>query len=371
MSSNKRIIFLDIMRAFAVLMMVQGHTTDALLANSYRTYDSVFFTLWENMRGFTAPIFMFTSGTVFTYLFKLNKLPFKENPRVVKGFKRFLLLVFIGYILRYPTWRIIDFSYVRAAQWKIFFGVDALHLIGFGLLFIILLAYLGEKIKLNYFYISATAALLFFVAYPFTLQVNWTEILPTPAAAYFTRSTGSLFPFFPWAGYVIAGSVLGNYLARNEGVQRTAKFPLQLFIAAIILIAVYLIGNFYIEFIQKHVEFFKENAFTAFFRLGIVLLLNSAAAFVSLKIERLPKLVAQIGRNTLLIYAVHLVILYGSAWNQGLYQHIAKQLSIGETLFAVAVMISSMILMVYAIEKIKAAKKKYSSEKGILADEKV
>jgi uncharacterized membrane protein len=85
MKNNNRIIFLDILRAFAVLMMVQGHTIDSLLADEYRTFDSVIYSVWHTMRGFTAPIFMFTAGVVFTYLLKLNNLPFKENPRVIKG----------------------------------------------------------------------------------------------------------------------------------------------------------------------------------------------------------------------------------------------------------------------------------------------
>ncbi|MDH7605331.1 MAG: heparan-alpha-glucosaminide N-acetyltransferase domain-containing protein, partial [Melioribacter sp.] len=71
--SPKRVIFIDMMRAFAVLMMVQGHTIDTFLSNEYRTTESILYNIWFTIRGFTAPIFMFSSGTVFTYLLRLHK----------------------------------------------------------------------------------------------------------------------------------------------------------------------------------------------------------------------------------------------------------------------------------------------------------
>ncbi|MCK7524614.1 MAG: DUF1624 domain-containing protein [Ignavibacteriales bacterium] len=89
-----RIIFIDLMRAFAVIQMVQGHTVDVLLAPEFRSDQYPVYFLWNFMRGMTAPIFMFTAGTVFTYLFRLVDEPFINNPRVKKGFYRFLTACF-------------------------------------------------------------------------------------------------------------------------------------------------------------------------------------------------------------------------------------------------------------------------------------
>ena len=122
MAYNKqRIIFIDLMRAFAVLQMVQGHTINVLLASEFRDPSFPVYAVWHFMRGMTAPIFMFTAGTVFTYLFRMVDKPFNENPRVKKGLKRGLLLLAIGYLLRYPTWTVVDFSQVSPESWKIFF----------------------------------------------------------------------------------------------------------------------------------------------------------------------------------------------------------------------------------------------------------
>jgi len=159
---KKRIYFLDMMRALAVLMMVEGHTVDAFLSDSFRNSDSLVYTIWLGIRGFTAPIFMFTSGVVFTYLLLLNKKSFFENPRVKKGFFRFITLVVIAYLLRYPTYTFFDFSLVTRTQWMVFFTVDALHLIGFGLFFILILTLIKETINVKEWIAFLAGALFFF-----------------------------------------------------------------------------------------------------------------------------------------------------------------------------------------------------------------
>ena len=60
-NTKNRIIFLDILRAFAVVNMIQGHTVDVTLAPYYRNSESLFYFIWNFNRGITAPIFLFTA----------------------------------------------------------------------------------------------------------------------------------------------------------------------------------------------------------------------------------------------------------------------------------------------------------------------
>jgi uncharacterized membrane protein len=233
-----RIIFIDLMRAFAVFQMVQGHTIDTLLADNFRNPDNLIYATWHFMRGLTAPIFMFTAGIVFTYLFRLVQKTFNENPRVKKGIKRGLLLIFLGYLIRYPTWTIFDFSYVSDNSMGIFLAVDVLQLIGFGLLVLLALLYLSEKFNLNNYITFSIAALIIFLVSPMFFKIDWNSFLPRAIAGYFYTGSGSLFPFFPWAGYVIAGGVLGAYLAKHPKVFKSSKFSLTLLITGFILIVV-------------------------------------------------------------------------------------------------------------------------------------
>ncbi len=344
------------MRAFAVLMMVQGHTVHTFLDSSIRNSESLFYVVWHTMRGFTAPIFMFTAGVVFTYLLFYNS-PTHNRQRVIKGLKRFLLLVFLGYLLRYPTYKIFDFSDVTAEQWRIFFAVDALHLIGFGLLFIILFSLLAEKIKVSHYLILSLGASFFVLSYPFISLINWDQFLPAPVAAYMYSKTGSLFPLFPWAGYVIGGSLLGVFLAHNPLIFKKKRFGSSLIVLGLSFMTVYFISsqiNYWIEGTNLNISY---GISVFFLRIGFVIMLNGVVSLLVIKIEHIPNFIKLIGRHTLLIYVVHLVILYGSAWIPGLYKQYGQTLNTPLTLLAVAVMYVLMGSMVVGIEKFNKYRK--------------
>jgi uncharacterized membrane protein len=352
-SKKHRIIFIDLMRAFAVLMMVQGHTVDVLLSDSFRNFDSPFFSAWHFMRGLTAPVFMFTAGTVFTYLFRLVDEPFNSNPRVKKGIKRFLLLVGLGYLLRYPTAAIVDFSHVTEGQWKVFFAVDVLQLIGFGILFLLVSLLLAEKLRIHDYILCSIVGLIFFALSPIFNNLNWKAIMPPFLAGYFYTGTGSNFPLFPWAGYVVSGGVLGSYLAKNPLIFRSAKLSIRLLIFSSIFLAVaFLVFNME-QMFYKGPKLLSAAPSVILLRIGLVLLLNSIVSFTALKMTTIPKVIVLIGRNTLLIYVVHLMILYGSAWNPGLITLFERSFDVWKTLFSALLMFVTMISMVIILHRLK------------------
>lgn len=356
-SKRNRIIFIDLMRAFAVLMMVQGHTVDVFLSSQYRIAESPYYVIWNFMRGMTAPIFLFTAGNVFTYLFRLVEEPFKINPRVTKGFKRFLLLVFLGYLMRYPTETVISFKLVTAEQWKTFLAVDVLQLIGFGILFLLIFIYFAEKLKVNLNLVLSAGSIIFIALYPYFAGIDWKSILPVPIAGYFYQGTGSNFPLFPWVAYLLAGGILGNYLAKHPDVFKSSRFSLNLAIWGSSFILLGLIGNFFETKILGQSYFWTVSPNLVFVRIGIVLVLNSAVSLISLKLETIPRIIILTGRNTLLIYVVHLVILYGSAWSLGLSVLYAGSFNILQSIGSVLLMITMMVGMVQIIHKFKIRNK--------------
>jgi uncharacterized membrane protein len=355
-SKKNRIIFIDLLRAFAVLQMVQGHTTDVLLAGNVRDFNDPLYYLWHFMRGMTAPIFLFTAGTVFTYLFRLSNEPFRTNNRVKKGFQRAGLLLFIGYFLRYPTPTILDFSSVSAASWKIFFAVDVLHLIAISLVLVMMLSWLAEKSKLPDIIVYSAGVLFFFMLYPVVYQVRWGDFLHPFIAGYLYTGTGSQFPLFPWAGYLISGAILGSYLARYPVAFKSAKFSKFLAGAGIGFILISIIGDILESNYFSGAGWYNTYSIVSF-RIGFVLLLVSVVSYVSISVEYIPRVVILLGRNTLLIYVTHLILLYGSAWNPGLNRLYERTFSGWSTLLAALGMITLMTGMVLLINKLKIKNK--------------
>ena len=126
MENNKaRLYFIDAMRAWAILMMLQGHFIDGLLDNAFRDDQNMAFSVWKYFRGITAPVFFTVSGFIFTFLLIRGENNGLENPRVKKGIKRGLELLFIGYLLRLNL-----FGLLSGEIYDSFYLVDVLHCIG-------------------------------------------------------------------------------------------------------------------------------------------------------------------------------------------------------------------------------------------------
>ncbi len=351
---KSRIIFIDLMRAFAVLMMVQGHTIDAFLGDSYRSFDSPVFNFWNFWRGLTAPIFMFSAGTVFTYLLRLHNEPFLQNPRAWKGVKRFLLLISLAYLLRWPTPYLVYFGEVTPDQWKNFFVVDVLHLIAFGILFTVILAFAAERFKIRDNVVFGTSAFLFFSLYPWFSKIQWNSFLPEPLTGYFFTGTGSLFPLFPWAGYILCGAILGSYLAKNPGVFKTPKFSGNLLIIGLAFVALSGIGDRVEFWLNNESTFWTTSPNLIIFRIGIVLLLNSLVSYLAIRLENIPPLIIHIGRSTLPVYVIHLVILFGTPWTVGFYPYFGKSLDVWTSISAAVVMVTLMIAIVQSVQLVKS-----------------
>ena len=131
-ANNLRLYFIDAIRAWAILMMLQGHFVDGLLDNAFRDNSNMVYAVWKYFRGVTAPVFFTVSGFIFTYLLIKGKEIGINNPRVKKGIKRGLQLLAIGYLLRLNF-----FGLLKGQIYGSFYLVDVLHCIGLSILGII------------------------------------------------------------------------------------------------------------------------------------------------------------------------------------------------------------------------------------------
>jgi len=228
-------------------------------------------------------------------------------------------------------------------------AVDVLQLIGFGLLFILLAFYLSDKLKIGDFIIFPVFIGLNILGYAIFENIAWKEFLHPVFAGYMYKGTGSNFPLFPWLTYLFCGAILGSYLAKNAQVFKTVKFSVGLIVIGILFIlSAFLFDLFEIYFWGKS-YFWTTSPNLVFVRIGIVLLLTSMFSFISIKMTSIPKILILLGRNTLLIYIVHLLILYGSPWNVGLIKYFDKSLDPITTMVIALIMIAAMIGLVLLV----------------------
>lgn len=317
-----RLFFIDAMRAWAILMMLQGHFVDGLLDNAFRDPDNGIFVVWKYFRGITAPVFFTVSGFIFTYL--LIRVPGKgfDNPRVMKGIRRGLQLLFIGYLLRLNF-----FGLFKGQIYDAFYLVDVLHIIGLSIISIIGVYLLSQNRPK--FVFPAVLLLITLGLFAFEpVYKHWTfSFMPDALANYFTKAHGSVFTIIPWLGYTAFGAFASIIFTKFKAYRYI--YPVS--------IAISFLAGLSLIFLSSPL-FLSLSTFTGiglfegiyannylFIRLGDVLVVF--AVFMLFRSLLTGKTILKIGQSTLSIYVIHFIFLYGSFTGLGLYRFFHHSLS--------------------------------------------
>ncbi len=305
-SVKARLQFIDAIRAYAILMMVQGHFVDTMLAYRFRDLENALYSTWFFMRGMTAPIFFTVTGLVFTFLLLRDGRPIKENERIRKGIRRGFFLIFMGYLLKvnFPAFLIGWF-------YKSYPALDVLHNIGFALLALIGLycLHLISKISLPLLYFGG--GIFIFLINPTWLAYEW-DFLPIVLRNYFDADNGSIFLPVPWLGFTLLGAGIGWHLFHKTYLYRTWYWPAILLSTGLTLHFFSTKGLLLLNQWTGWANFLQlayDNVL--FWRFGHVLIIISLFIFLE-KIITFPPLMLKIGSETLTIYATHYVVLYGT-----------------------------------------------------------
>lgn len=328
---NNRLIYIDALRSFAILMMLQGHFISALLADKFKDQNNTFYKIWEYFRGITAPTFFTITGFVFMFLLLKHKNVGLDNPRVKKGIERGIKLIIWGYALRFSFG--IFFGYTHVS----YYYTDVLHIIGLSLLLlcsIYLLLYKRNSKLFSYTLLSITIFSFLFERYYNEISIPY---LPIEISHYLTKENGSVFSLFPWFGYVSIGAYLAPlFIKYKENKNFYKKLPLALAITGLLLLFT---SSPLLLFLGS---FFEINVFTVsgdynylFTRLGDVFLIFSI--FVYLRNFLTHSLFIKIGKVTLSIYIVHHIILYGSWFDTGITKLYKNSLNYTEAIFGALV----------------------------------
>ena len=322
MTKSSRLFFIDAMRAWAILMMLQGHFIDGLLDPGFRDAANPIYKTWLYFRGITAPVFFTVSGFIFTYLLIRSKQTGLSNSRIKKGVRRGLQLVLIGYLLRLNV-----FGLFQGRIYGGFYLVDVLHCIGLALLAIIGLYLLSvHRHKLLFPLLLLATTLVLFTFEP--LYKQWAfPYLPEALANYVTKANGSVFTIIPWLGYSTIGGFLSVYFHRYHNAKWL--YPISIFASLAIGAAlIYGSSGFFIDRYRatgiQLFEMIQMNNYL-YIRLGNVFIVF--AVFMIVRSILTAPWIIKIGQNTLSIYVIHFIILYGSFTGLGLYRFFKYSLS--------------------------------------------
>ncbi len=344
MPTSSRIIFLDAFRAFAILMMLQGHWISGLLNTTLIDTSHWGYRFWLYCRGFTAPAFFTITGWVFCFLLLKNPIQGPKNPRLRKGIKRGTELLVWGSLLRLnlPT---LIYGSINPS----FYQPDVLHIIGISLFLIVLIYRFFYFLKEGLGWIFLFLGLTIFIAEPFYSTWNL-DGLPKSIAAYFIKGYGGVFYLLPWTGYVFLGTGIAFFFKNKYDNYR--KWTLHFLVAGLFLI---FISSFIFEFIGSNlnVPLLQKVAWNnyLFIRFGDVLVLLSLFLFFQKWMEN--TYINFIGSHTLELYVVHYFILYGSLTGYGFYKFFSKELLFWEGFVSVFFFLAICIGIVFVWKRRK------------------
>jgi len=343
---QKRIISIDVLRAFAILSMIFGHTVAVLSAEQVRSSDFFPWVFHVYFSGLTAPVFFFASGMIFTYLLFKSSDGFNKS-RVIKGFKRTLYLIVAGFIIQIYLKSIANnpFGFLQYSH--------VLQCIALSILIINLL-YIASAAKPKLFLILTfiTANFTFLIS-PFLKDLSL--LSEKNVLSLFLSNSFTIFPLFPWAGFSLFGALFGLLTLKHTILKKQSAL-LFIFIFGLIMqqTAWYALAGIYSGFVNYR-ELVNFNVFT-YYRLGEVLMTYAFVTWLTHKI-RIPEFLLIPGRETFAIYIVHNIVIYGALFGIGYEIFLYRSLNFVQTTIVVILTLLGAILFANVLTK---ARKKYT-----------
>lgn len=351
MPQSQRLIYLDLMRVIAMVMMILGHSFFDLVQPTMVDVTKFPWNVWDFLRGLTAPIFLVVSGIVQVFANKRieGKLP---DEIVLRRIRTSLLLIFLAYFLNFPVQKAFHIFFQSKTALIPFFQVNVLQLIGVTLLWI-LLYFLITKDNRQLGKLSLLTAIVIFILTPFVHLIDWFKYLPLLIAPYLSLEKGSYFTIFPFSGFMFFGVAFGTYL-QNFNIKDRANVIIKkgLLVAAILIPSGTIIYVFINLLNLPFYDVFKANPGMAIIRLGCVGLILSLVVYLYQKylknFRTIQRISLTLGKNALFVYVVHLIILFGLPWYPSFAAIYHKSFTIPQAfVLSVLVVIASFTLVFF------------------------
>jgi uncharacterized membrane protein len=347
----------------AVVLMVFGHTFSALLSDAYRV--GAWVDVWTFQRGLTSGFFLLLSGLAFSVATSRHwQAHTKVSVALLKRLRRFVILIVLGYSLHFPVSHLADLATATDQQWRRLFAVDVLQMIGVTFIAVQALV-MATRTRRAFTVAVLVVAAAIVVATPTVQSIEWLPLLPPSLGAYLSTETGSQFPLFPWSAYVLCGAAIGQLYTRWGAAHPTVFANWGMLAPSVVLILL----AFYIERLLGPLAAGASGWIPrdVLLRAGSCLVVLGMLAHVSQRITHLPRVFGAVAQESLLVYFVHLCVVYGSVWNLGLYRFYGEALSPAASVMTALAVVAPMIVLAWLWNGLKHSRPRVAKRVTVMA----
>jgi len=300
-SSSSRLRYLDWLRGLAAVIMLQGHAYDSFTRPDLR--DTGPFVLSQFVGGMPPAIFLFLTGLTLAFLMHSRERQGLPAPqRVLAALRRSGYLMTIAVLFRVQLWLFA----IPNNPWTDIFKVDILNAMAIAVAVLSPMAAFTTRERAR---LCAILGLLIAAASPLLSQMSWPGV-PVIIKSYLAPDLQS-FGFFPWASFLAFGVSAGSILklTRTDQTDRLIQW------GALLGVVLVVGGRYFSEIpysLYSKSDFWLDSPSMVLIKLGVILLLL-ALAFLWTRYVAPEKWswVAQFGTTSLLVYWVHIELIYG------------------------------------------------------------
>ncbi|MGD0500830.1 MAG: hypothetical protein ABSC23_20645 [Bryobacteraceae bacterium] len=331
-TSAYRLEYLDWLRGLGAAIMLQGHVFDSFLKNDLR--DGGAYRLSQFAGGMPPAIFLFLTGVTLAFLMdSTERKGLAGRARVVTAFRRSGYLFFLAFAFRLQLW-----IFGWPAPWTDLFRVDILNCMGFAIATLSVMAVFrtADRVRL-----CAILGLAIAFASPLVTQMDWSGA-PWLIRGYIIPDLRT-FGFFPWAAYLAFGMSAGSAIRviPPEATERAMQWA-ALLGGAMLLASQYFANQPY-SFYAKS-DYWLNSPAQVLGKQSVILLLL-ALAFLWTRYAGAGgrpgwSWVRQFGTTSLLVYWVHIELVYG----RGLW-FLKSSLTVPQTVIAAVWVILLMLAL--------------------------
>jgi uncharacterized membrane protein len=346
-SGSYRLQYLDWLRGLAAIIMLQGHVFDSFLKNDQR--QGAAFMLSQFVGGMPPAIFLFLTGVTLAFLMdSTERKGMAPRDRLWEAFKRSGYLFSLAFAFRLQLW-----IFGLPAAWQDLLRVDILNCMGFSIAVLSVMALFRtvERVRL-----CAILGLGIAVAAPLVSQMDWSAV-PWMIRAYIVPDY-RFFGFFPWGAYLAFGVSAGSIIRilPADGTERAMQWAAM--IGGVAILSCQYFSNLSYSLYTKS-EYWLNSPALILTKLGVMLVML-AFVFVWTRYGAGEgwSWVRQFGTSSLLVYWVHIELVYGRSLG-----FLKTALTVPQTV-AAAISIILLMLIIATIKTYRAQVLSYLEDTG-------